>query len=308
MTAADPKTPVRTHASHDEKGSVVLRWSLPSLSLVLFGPLLALPVAGLADPTGGDDATLLLSDSPITGLVSLVLIAVVAAVGGAFTARVTAPGTGRTFAGLCVAWAAMRSADSWRLFEIHGGGAVIPLAIEGLIVAGVTGLVVAALSIGGGFHTKKAFLEDVRVAAGSANAAIGILIGVAAGVMGTVLVAIDGGRGQCLAGGFFGATLAAVAAQLATPTLTPEQARLRGTASVLVLMVVSPLVLLVMPGSGAIADAARAGTLTGPGIVQPLDWMVGVFLGVPTGMAWVGSVSERANQPAGGRAARPATR
>jgi hypothetical protein len=25
-------------------------------------------------------------------------------------------------------------------------------------------------------------------------------------------------------------------------------------------------------------------------------------------MAWVGSVSERANQPAGGRAARPATR
>jgi hypothetical protein len=49
-----------------------------------------------------------------------------------------------------------------------------------------------------------------------------------------------------------------------------------------------------MPGAGAFADGARSGTLVGPGLVQPLDWMVGVFLGVPTGMAWVGSVSERA--------------
>ncbi len=289
-------SPPAASASHpvDEKGSVVLRWTLPTLALVLFGPLLAIPVAGLHDPTGGQAATLVLSDAPVMGIVSLVLIALVASAGGAFTARVTAPGTGRTFAGLCIAWAAIRSADSWRLFQIHGAGASIPLAIEGVLVAAATAAIVAALVVGGRFRTREGFITDVRAAVLSGNAAIGIVVGIAAGIAGAVLVALDGDRGQCLAAGFFGSTLAAVAVQLATPTLPPEQARLRATASVLVLMILAPLIPLVMPGGGEISDAARAGTLLGPGIVLPLDWMVGVFLGVPTGMAWVGSVSERA--------------
>lgn len=278
--------------------TVILRWLLPTSALFLFGPLVALPISWLRDPTGGAEATPIVSDAPLLGVIAIVLIAAVAMIGGALTARFTAPGTGRTFAGLCVAWAAMRSANSWTFFEIHGGGAVIPLAIEGAIVAVAGAAVIVGLTLGGGFHTKKTLTADLRVAIGSPNAAIGIVVGVAAGIVGTLLVAIDGGRGQCLAGGFFGSLLAAVAVQLAAPTITPEQARLRASVAVLALMIVSPLALLVVPGASSIAEAARAGTLVGPGIVQPLDWLVGILLGVPTGMAWVASVSERANQPA----------
>jgi hypothetical protein len=284
---------------HDpQKGPLVLRWLLPSLAAVLFGPLVALPVAALRDSTGGPDATLLLSESPILGIAALIGIAIVAAVGGAITGRLTAHGTGRTFAGLCIAWAAMRTGDSWRLFEMHGAGAAIPLAIEGLLVA-VAGFTIATvLTIGGGRHTVETFKADLREAVGSANGAIGVVIGVAAGIAGAVLVGLDGARGQCLAAGFFGSLLAAVGVHLATPTLSLEQARLRSIAAVCVLMVVGPLTVYAFPGGGAAADAARGGTLVGPSIVQPLDWLVGIFLGIPTGLGWVGSVSEKAHQQA----------
>jgi len=294
----------RAQVNDPMMNTVILRWLLPTSALFVFGPLVALPISWLHDPTGGDAATPLLSGAPVLGIVSIVLIAIVAIAGGAITARFTAPGTGRTFAGLCVAWAAMRTASSWTLFEIHGGGAIIPLAIEGLIVAAAGAAVVLGLTLGGGFHTKETLKADLKVAIGSPNAAIGIVIGVAAGIVGTVFVAIDGGRGQSLAGGYFGAVLAAVAVQLAAQTITPEQARLRASASVLALMVISPLILLVMPGGGSVAEAARAGSLVGPGLVQPLDWLVGILLGVPTGMVWVGSVSEKANQQAANQARR----
>lgn len=284
--------------------TVILRWLLPTSALFLFGPLVALPISWLRDPTGGDAATPILSNAPLLGVISILLIATVAMVGGAITARFTAPGPGRTFAGLCVGWAAMRTAGSWTLLDIQGGGAVVPLAIEGLLVAIAGAAVVVGLRVGGEPASRDSLKSDLRIAVGSPNAWIGIVVGVAAGIVGTVLVAIDGGRGQCLAGGFFGAVLAAVAVQLAAPMITAEQARLRASAAVLALMVVAPLSLLFMPGGDSVAQAARAGTLVGPGLVLPLDWLVGILLGVPTGMAWVASVSERAQQ----QAATPARR
>ena len=301
-------SPRGTHnGSHpgQQKGPLLLRWLLPSLALVLFGPLVAIPVAALRDPTGGVDATLVLSDAPLLGVIALVIMGVGAAAGGSVTARLTAPGTGRTFAGLCVAWAALRTGDSWRLFEIHGAGAAIPLAIEGALAA-IAGIAIAStLAVAGGTHSLEEFKTDARAAVGTGNAAIGIAVGVAAGIAGTVLVALDGQRGQCLAGGFFGALLVAVAVHLATPTLSVEQARLRSIAAVCVLMIVAPLTVFAMPGGGAASDAARAGTLVGPSLVQPVDWLVGIFLGIPTGLGWVGSVSENAQQQtASPRAAR----
>lgn len=285
-----------SHQPESEKIRIVLRWMLPSLALVLFGPLVALPVAGLGDRTGGPDATLLLSNAPFIGVLGLIGIVLVAAFGGAITSRLTTPGTGRTFAGLCIAWAALRTGDSWRIFEMLGTGAAIPLAIEGVLVGAAGLLVAAALAIGGGTHTPSSFKDDLKVAVGSGNGAIGIALGVAGGIIATMLVALDGERGQCLAGGFCGALIAAVGVHLATPTLTTEQARLRSIAVVCVLMIVGPLTVYAVPGGAAAAESARAGTLVGPAIVQPLDWLVGIFLGIPTGLGWVGSVSEKAQQ------------
>ena len=297
QSAAKRNANATTQPHDHQKGPLLLRWLLPSLAVMLLGPLLALPIASLEDPTGGPDATLLLSNAPVLGVAVLLVIGIVAAFGGAITARLTAPGTGRTFVGLCIAWAALRTGNSWRIFEMHGAGAAIPLAIEGVVVAAVGLAIAGLLSVGGGTHTPAAYKKDVRVAVGTGNAAIGIAIGVAAGIAGTVLVALDGARGQCLAGGFFGALLAAVAVHLATPTLSTEQARIRSIAAVAVLMIVGPLTVYAVPGGGEAADAARSGTLVGPSLVQPLDWLVGIFLGVPTGLGWVGSVSEKAQQP-----------
>lgn len=278
---------------------ILLRWLLPTLALLVFGPLIAWPVGLLRDGTGSRDATLFLSSNLLLGVVAVVLLIVVAGVGGAVTARLTAPGTGRTFVGLCAAWAMLRTGDSWDMLMAHGGGVVLPWLFEAIVVAGATVVLMLALMLGGGSHDRGRLAADLRAAVGSGKATTGILIGVIAGAVAAWLVAMDGGRGQAMMGGVFGGVLAAVGVQLAAQDLSPDQARLRACASVLVLMVLSPLSLLVMPGAGAIADGARAGTLVGPGLVTPLAWAVGIFLGVPTGLSWVGSVAEKAHAKQG---------
>lgn len=287
------KSPSQAQHEHSMR-KLVLRWALPTSALLLFGPIAAWPVAQLRDSTGGTETTLLLSNAPVLGVLGLALLTGIAAIGGGVTARLTAAGTGRTFAGLCIVWTAMRTGNSWDIFMVRGGGAVVPLAIEGALVA-VAGLVLLAalLIIGGGKTPAQAAGELLSTVRGKA-APIGILAGVVGGVIGSMLVGLDGLRGQCLLAGIGGGVLAAVAVQMSAPELSPEQARLRASVVTLLLAVVGPLTMLAVPGGGEIAAAARAGTLTGPGIVQPLDWLAGVFLGVPTGMAWVGSVSERA--------------
>ena len=277
---------------------VLLRWLLPTTAALVFGPLVAGVVASLHDHDGSTETTLLLSSAPLIGVLGLILIAAVAGIGGAVTGRLTAPGTGRTFAGLVVAWAAMRTGASWDIFMAHGGGVIVPLAVEGVLVAAAAAAVVVLLVVGEGTRDARTIRGDLAAALTGKSAWIGMLVGVIGGGVGAFLVAVDGGRGQGMMGGVIGGVLCAVGVQLASAELPPERARLRASAAMLVLMVLSPLSLLVVPGAGAVSEAARAGTLFGPGLVQPLDWFVGVLLGVPTGMAWVGSVSERAQQHA----------
>ncbi|HHN77490.1 MAG TPA: hypothetical protein ENK11_02285 [Phycisphaerales bacterium] len=279
---------------------VLLRWILPTSAALVFGPLVGAVVASLHDDAGSTETTLLLSSAPVMGVLALILVAAVAGIGGAITGRLTLPGTGRTFAGLVVAWAAMRTGASWDIFMSHGGSVVVPLAIEGVLVAAAAAAVVVLLVAGEGTRDARTIREDLAAALTGKSALIGLLVGVIGGGIGAYLVAVDGGRGQGMMGGVIGGVLCAVGVQLASADLPPERARLRASAAMLLLMVLSPLSLLVMPGTGAVSDAARAGTLFGPGLVQPLDWFVGILLGVPTGMAWVGSVSERAQQRVAG--------
>jgi hypothetical protein len=274
----------------------ILRWILPTAALLLLGPIVGALVAALRDSNGSPDATLLVSTSPLLGLLALLLLTLFAGAGGAVTARLTNPGTARTFAGLCAAWAAIRTADSWNMLMVHGPAVITPLAIEALLVAAAGVVITAALMVAGGSHDHAAFRRDLTTALKGAGAPLGIAVGVAGGAVAAWLVALDGIRGQCLMAGVLGSVLAAVGVQLASPNLTFDQARLRATAAVLLLALLSPLSLLIMPGAGAIADAARTGSLVGPGLVQPLDWLVGLFLGIPTGLHWVGSVAEKAQQ------------
>ncbi len=293
-----------TETQHSLK-HVVLRYVLPISAALVFGPLAAMPVGGLMSATGGTETTPLLSAAPVMGIVAILVVALIAGLGGGLTARLTVAGTGRTFAGLVIVWAAMRTGDSWEILMVRGGGAVVPLAIEGAIVAGVGLVMIAGLIAMGEKKSLRAGLGDVSDAVRGKGAALGLLIGVVGGLVGTVLVGPDGMRGQCLLAGIAGGVLCAVGVQGASPETPGEVARVRASVAVLVLAVDGPLTMLVMPGGAEIATAARAGTLTGPGVVQPLDWLAGVFLGVPTGMAWVGSVSERAQASAGGSGGGP---
>jgi hypothetical protein len=275
-----------------------LQWILPTIAVLAVGPLAAWPVAGLRDTNGSPEATLLVTAQPLVGVLALVLLVALAGVGGAVTARLTLPGTGRTFAGLCAAWAAMLTGASWQILMVRGSSAVVPLVIEGVLVAVAATVIVAMLAVGGGSHSPAELRDDLKKALVGPSAWLGIAIGVVGGGVGAFLVAVEGGRGQCLIAGVAGGVLAAVGVQLADSQATPEQARLRATAAVLLLMVLGPLSLAFHPGMGEISAAARTGTLMGPGLVQPLDWLVGVLLGVPTGLAWVGSVAERATESA----------
>lgn len=300
-----------------------LRWILPLTSLLVLGPLAGLLTGSLIAPDGGHDATPLLCDTPVFGVLAAVGVFVLATVGGVVTASQMGGGWGLASAGFVLAWGAWGTGTVDQILRRTQSGATFwTIAIEGALM-GVLGLVSAVVILAAGRRHAADAAESATPRASQAGfvgrvveevtglgaALVGrgrdaddgespsagavllsLVIALAAGAVGAWLVAVEALKGQTFAAAAVAGIVAAAIGRVTTE-------RSPATLYVLVvalLAVASPIAAAVMyPGAEGAVRAAYASNLIPVARILPLDWIAGGLVGVPIGLSWAASMTER---------------
>ncbi len=273
----------------------VLRWTFSLLAIFLVGPLLALLVNGMRAVDGSQDLSLLISSSPVKGLVIGACIILAAGIFGVLAAKMVTRGTGMASAGLIVVWSAWQLGTVDHIVRSNPNNPLMKLAIEGLIV-GLIAVVVAGL-IDIMAKGSKEKLKTVFAVPDSAFFA-SILAGVLVGGIVAWFVGYQSLKGQALFAAFIGSIGAGAAAQLTAMMLGKDPRPIAGFLSIAVLAAAAPLFAMYWHGGGLQA-AVRAGPngVFGAAVPVSLDWVVGMLLGVPVGQAWGASMLEKRGYP-----------
>ena len=278
----------------------IFQWTLPLVALFITGPALGLWMATLRAPDGGPETSFLVSASLPTGLIALIGCLAVAAVSGALCAFLADRTTGFRVAALCLAWPAMRAGDLSVMY-ITNENFLPTLALEGLILALLGILIISLCRASGGTSLKglSALIDPWKRAltdpSGLATAAVVVAVGLAV----SYVIALTGLRGQALAAGIVGPIFGAMAGMFAGSFIKDEPPQAAAFLGALLLCVAGPVFTMIIPGAAELPAAARAGTLPGPALVQPIDWLVGALLGTPIGLGWAGSMIEKGEEAAG---------
>ena len=268
--------------------SVAARWALPTLAALLVGPLVAWSVAGLRSVSGGAETSLLVGESPISGVFAMVLIAISVILFAAAGGRVLGAKGALNAAGIVAAWAAVRTGDMDRVYAEAGGGAIWSLLIEALLLAGIGVIALVAAS-----PAPAKLITEMRSLMKSQDALVEAGATGAGALLASYVIAFDALAGQGLMAGVLGAAVGAAVGRLLTQRKGVDPTPLAVPAvGVLAAGIVAPLIGLVMPGIGNLDAAARAGEVTGPVAVQPLGWLAGAMLGVAIGREWAGSAAD----------------
>jgi hypothetical protein len=281
------------------------RWTFLLAALLAVGPIVGWMVRSLRDADGGTAHTLLVSDSPVRGVLIMLASFAAAGVMAVAGARHFSLGTGLLSGGFIFAWTTwwLGSVDSL-IRRAGDGGSLVWLGAEGLLAmigaCAVTLLATGAargnqpeLALTGGAVAVKgprsllirscpdgAWTKPLALCATVAAAAAGVAVTIAAVSMlkgQTMMACVIGGIAAGAAANWIAGTLGSVI-QPAMPMLAMG-----------VLATLAPIVALIMHGGGTL-DAAFSLSLLP--IARPLsfDWAAGALLGVPIGMAWTGAV------------------
>jgi hypothetical protein len=283
--------------------NAVVRWTVPTGTLVVLGPVAAWLTSMMAGPDGSSATPALLSSSPLMGLV-LVLAAIgVAGVAGVIASRLMGhggAGWGLFCAGMVLAWAAWPTGTVEDVLRrTQSGASLWTLAVEGLIVgAAATGMAwvvirahpqpVAAPTTSSGRRVEPPGMDVF------ATGLAAVIVGAGVGVW---LAAQESLKGQAIGAAFIGGLLGAIAARLSAERC-PTWVLVAGLG---VLAAVSPALGAILHGSGGdgAVRAAYNGTLFNLAKVMPLDWLAGGFMGIPIGLSWAGGmIEERVPQAA----------
>lgn len=287
----------------------VFRWSYILLILLAAGPVAGWAVRTLHDAQGGHDCSLLLSDSPLRGLLIGAAVSFAALLAGVLASRWFSLGTGLACAGFLFAW------SSWHLGTVEGiirtsGGQVnlLTLALE----AALFGL--AAIGIGAA--CTKAAAKAQPATDGTPKGLTGLLarsvpegsngmpviaavvVGAISGGLTAAILSVNGLKGQSLCaatlGGLVCGLVSSHAATASKVTLHPAAPMM----GMLLVAILSPVATSVMQGKHLLElmYADQLVTLARP---LPIDWVAGMLLGVPVGMGWAGIVLDvrAAEQP-----------
>ena len=286
-----------------------MRWVMPVLALFVLGPAASRLVGLLRASDGSRDVTLLVNTSPALGVVVGMGIAALALVGALPAARVLGARVGLTVAGLTLAWAAWYTAPVGLLARSHGGtGLLLTLIGEGALLM-VLGLVILFGVIEMGAKTdgdplcaplREQLTKSVKTGPGLAAMA-GALV---ASMVIAWFVATEPTRGQALFAGFLGGIGAGSVGVWCGSFVGRDVPPMAALLGVLLACVAAPAFGLVMPGGAGLLGAVVDDSLPGPVRLQGLDALVGMTLGAPIGLGWVGSMLDGAEQASGRRPAR----
>ncbi len=277
---------------------LITRWVVLTASLLGGGSLSGWLWARIVHAgDGGPAASALVSVSPALGLGALLAVFLIAAVFAALGSRLCTPRVGLACAGFSLVGAAWMSGSVMDLMRwAPAPDALWRLAAEGAIAA-ILAVVVAALvnSIGGSDR------RDGADPPASAQGALGFCIALAVGAAAAWVIARETTKGQTIAAGIFAGFIGATVARV-----TATRSSLLAIASgVGMLAVIGPI----LGGVLSSADAIRAiyeGRFIPLARPMPLDWIGGMFVGLPLGLTWAASFDKRLAQPQAQPSPRPA--
>lgn len=297
----------------------VARWTAGLLALFFIGPLASVLTGLLRGPTGGHDASLLLSSSPISGVMVGLAVMALATIGGILAGRLVGLKSGMLVAGFVAAWGAWRLGTIESILRVAvnessraaGGGpptggsaALVTLAIEGFIVA-LASLVVAAIvesaarrgeredvAPGATRKTGHPLVRLVHETFYGKPALVGLGAGAVAGAAAIWLVAFEPLKGQAVMAAVLGTIAAGAASQLAAQSMGGKATLLTPVAAMSVLALLGPLAALVFQ-SKHLVDALYSRELLAFAVPVSLDWAAGTLLGAPIGLSWAGVMLER---------------
>lgn len=277
-----------------------IRWAYILLILLAVGPLAGWAVRSLHDAQGGHDCSLLLSDAPIRGLLIGLAISAAALVVGALASRLFSLGTGLACAGFLFAWASWQLGTVEGIIRTSGGQAnLLVIALEAALLS------VAAILIGIVCTRAAASAQPAADPAPKGVAGLfaksmpegstlmpivaAVAVGAISGGLAAAILAVNGLKGQSLCaailGGLVCGLISSHAATASKITLHPAAPML----GMMLVAIIAPVATSIMQGKQLmeLMYADQLVTLARP---LSLDWIAGMLLGVPTGMAWAGVV------------------
>lgn len=279
-----------------------LRWTLPLAALLAIGPLAWLLTSHLRTPDGGPDASLLLSTTPLLGLLCGIAALVLAGAVGLAAAKLISPHYGLFSAGLVLAWAAWGTGRIDVIARAHTTLASGPpsdatfflkLAVESLLLAPLAlGLAWAMIRFGKppaphpeGHHAHHPHLPE-PTALVDPRTPLGLLASMLVGGVIAWLIAQESLKGQTFAAAAFAGLFGAVAGRLVALQVSAS-ALLFG---VVLLGVVGPVIAMLTAGQQGALVRAAAGLTFNLARPLPLDWIAGAFVGTPLGLSWAASM------------------
>ncbi|GJM19631.1 MAG: hypothetical protein DHS20C14_18440 [Phycisphaeraceae bacterium] len=291
----------------------ILKWALPIIALLVVGPLWALVVQGLRAPDGGHDVSFLYNASPAMGVGVGVVAFVIAGVVALITCRLFGPRVGVYVWGLGLLWPAWVTGSVGVMLRADPqASTLIMLAIEGALIGAGALVGVGLLSrVGGADHADddhrrvvpfaKGFGGQIRRTLTTSAGLAGLGAGVAGAIGAAWLIAQTDMRGQALLAALGAGIVGAVAARLVGSALSQDAPVATPFIAVALAAVLAPLVGMGYPGAGGLTDALVTGSAPGFLFLQPADWGIGILLGVPIGLSWVGElehIESHAKSPA----------
>jgi len=267
----------------------ILRWTLITLALLLIGPVAGHAAAAIPSLDGGTEATALVSRSPVAGLGLTLAALALASAWGLLGARFFGARTGLFLAGLVLAWSAGRGATVVGLVRVTGESSVfIRLAIEGGLLLLISAAMSWAICLVG-----KAEQRDESAPLAHIDTLYGLIAALLTGALAAWALAREPLHGQALAAGVAAGVAAATIGRLIGQRAHP----VIFVPAVMLLGVIGPIAAMQLGGANLVERvfANRAPAL---GLLTPMDWLAGAFLGVPMGLAWASSLTHRHAQPA----------
>lgn len=275
------------------------RWVLYVASLIVLGPLAGL-LMGLTDAPDGSAGTAIASNSPVLGIISLLVGSALAAGVGALAAWRCGLRPGLICSGIVLCWMAGMSAGATSTIVANDGAPWGALVFEGVVVcASLLGIGVA-IAIGAQHHTpdpgehlvsqSAEAMETEHALRLTPRSAGGIVLAVVGGAAAAWALALTDLRGQVIAA----AAIAAIAIAMLVKLVDVKSPAIAAIAAAALLAIAAPAYAMVsVPADQALA-AAYAQSLPGLVLVMPLDWAAGALLGTPIGLAWAASIVKRA--------------
>lgn len=275
----------------------VFEWVSLILAVLVIGPVAGALIASLNAMDGSGEVTALNSSNPVLGLVySLAALLLALIAGGVGSKTVTRP-MGMVCAGFVLVWVACRSGTSEMIFRnvASAQGAAWRMAIESALLALPALVIVVLVQKPRPFETDESvyplmevrggFIQNLRDSLFNGRGAGIVLASAAGAVFGCMLGSISLLKGQAV----FSGTLAGIGAGCAGGLMmagAEPRAALAPYIGVLFVAILGPAAGAIHHGSGLRA-AAVTGDLIAVSRLVPMDWIAGMFLGVPWGLSWV---------------------